>query len=121
MNITMQLSSAGSSEQQLANMTREMALNIGDETDISADLATGETAPGAKGDPITIGTVVLTFLTSGAAVALFEVLKSYFDRDSSLNIAFKKPDGSEVKVSAQNMKPEKLQETISRLQEILER
>lgn len=121
MDITMQIESMDLSEEQVSTLTRELSQTISQETDITSHLPTSDSAPGAKGDPITIGTLVLTFLTSGAAVALFEVLKAYFSREENLTIAFKKPDGSEVSVSAQNMEPDHIQETIAELKEILER
>lgn len=121
MDITMQLSSAQLTEEQLFSLTREMAESITQETDIPSRIPEDEAAAGAKGDPITLGTLILTFISSGAAVALFEVLKTYFSRDSSLKISFEKPNGSRVEVSAHNMEPDKMQETITRLQEILER
>lgn len=120
MEIAMQVQSKDLSEEQLSALTRELSQTITQETDISTHLPVGDTVPGAKGDPVTIGTLALTFITSGAAVALFEVLKAYFSRDASLKIAFKKPDGSEVSVSSQNMEPDHIQETIVQLKKILE-
>jgi len=118
MEIELQLSSTDLSDNELSALARQLANTITDETDVAAALQQGDSEPGSKGDPITIGTLVLTFISSGAAVALFEVFKTYFARESSLNIALKRPDGTEVNVSAENLKPEQLQATIDQVKNL---
>lgn len=120
MHATMQITSAVLSAEELDSLTRQLAQTIARETDISAQFPEQPPTPGAKGDPITIGTLALSFLSSGAAVALFEVLKTYIGRVSNLAIEVKRPDGSQVSISAQNMKPEQLQDTVARLRGLLE-
>jgi hypothetical protein len=51
---------------------------------------------------------------------LFEVLKTYFSRESSLEIELVRQDGRRIELSAQNMKPEHMDSVISSLQELLE-
>jgi len=118
MEIELQLSSTDLSDDELDALARQLANTITDETDVAAALQEGDSEPGAKGDPITIGSLVLTFISSGAAIALFEVFKTYFARESSLNIALKRSDGTEVSVSAQNLKPEQLQGTIDQVKQL---
>ena len=119
MDLTLQVSSNSLSEEKLHNLTLELAQTIGSETDISAQIPEHPPAPEAKGDPITIGTLVLTFFSSGAAIALIEVLKTYFGRASNLTIDIKRPDGHQVNISAQNMKPEQIENTVARLKNLL--
>lgn len=121
MYLSLQVSSNSLSEEELHEITRQLAQTISSETDISAQIPEQQPAPGAKGDPITVGMLALTFLSSGAAVALIEVLKTYFGRVSTLAIEVKHPDGSQVSISAQNMKPEQMQETVTRLSSLLEK
>lgn len=90
-------------------LTQQLCASINSETDIQAEIPSGAVQPGHKGDPITIGTIALTFLSSGSAVALFNIFKAYFERDASFTIKAKKPDGTEVEISAQNMKLEQIQ------------
>jgi hypothetical protein len=120
MEIAMGLSSTDLSDDQLMALARDLDRTISDETDIVTRAGLGEPAPGEKGEPIAT-TLLLTFLSSGAAVALFEVLKAYFSRDCSLSITFKKADGAEVRVSAKNMDARAMDEAMTRLQAILER
>lgn len=120
MDITLQISSTALSAEELDILTRQLAQTIGRETDISAQIPGHQAPPGAKGDPITIGALALSFLSSGAAVALIEVLKTYLGRVSNLAIEVKRTDGSQVSISAQNMKPEQMQDTVARLRSLLE-
>jgi hypothetical protein len=121
MNITLQISSPTLSEEELDALTRQLAQTIGNETDIPVQIPESRSISGAKGDPITIGVLVLSFLTSGTAVALIGVFKSYFSRVSNLAIEVKRPDGSQVSISAQNMKAEQIQDTVTRLSSLLEK
>lgn len=120
MDMGLQLSSDALPDDELDALTRQLAGTIASETPIDARLPEGDAAPGAKGDAVTIGTLALTFLSSGAAVALFEVLKTYFAREPSLEIAIKRPDGAEVTVSAQNLAPEQLHDTMERMRKLVE-
>ena len=119
MELTLQISGDTLSEEQLHSLTLELAQTIASETDICAQIPEHPPAPEAKGDPITVGTLVLAFFSSGAAVALIGVLKSYFDRASNLTIDIKRPDGHQVNISAQNMKPEQIENTVARLSGLL--
>ncbi len=121
MDLSLQISSNSLSEEELDEITRQLARTIGSETDISAQIPEQYPAQGAKGETITVGTLALTFLSSGAAVALIEVLKTYLGRVSNLAIEVKRSDGSQVNISAQNMKPEQMQDTVARLSSLLEK
>jgi hypothetical protein len=120
MDVTMRISSDALSEDQLDRLIRQLAGTLQQETDLAPVIPATDGEPGAKGDPVTIGALALTFLSSGAAVALFEVLKIYFGREPSLTISLKRPDGSEVNFSARNMEPARADETLGRLEKILE-
>lgn len=119
MDLTLQVSSDSLSEEGLHELTLDLSRTIGSETDISAQIPEHQPEPGAKGDTITVGTLFLAFFSSGAAVALIGVLKSYFDRASNLTIDIKRPDGHQVNISAQNMKPEQIENTVVRLKNLL--
>jgi len=68
-------------DEDLQDLTRQLCLAINQETDVEAELPEADTAPGAKGDPITLGTIALAFISSKAAVALVGVLHTYFARE----------------------------------------
>jgi len=97
MVVTLALLSKDLNDEALQELTIELRRTLIDETDIEAELVKGLSEKGIQGEPITsdsvkgsskkrsrgeptLGLIVLTFLTSGAAVALFEVFKSFFDR-----------------------------------------
>jgi len=94
-------------------LTRELASSINRRTDIRAKMPEGEARPGERGDAVTLGAIALSFLTSGAAVALFQVLKAYFERDESLEMAFERPDGRKLTIKAENMSTERIDETVA--------
>lgn len=110
MNMTLNLSSSELDNEELQALTRQLCDSIADETDIKAEIPGGVVQQGHKGDPITLGTIALTFFGSGgAAVGLFNIFKAYFDRNSSFSIKAKKSDGTELEFTAQNMKLEQIQ------------
>ena len=120
MDVTIEISSKALSAEELDRITRQLAGALEQETDLAPVLPTTESGPGVKGEPVTIGALILTFISSGAAVALFGVLKAYFSREPSLKIDLKKPDGSELSLSAQNMDPARVDETLDHLKKVFE-
>ena len=115
MSLTLNLSSNELDSEELQTLTRQLCDSIADETDIKAEIPSGAVQQGHKGDPITLGLIALTFIKSGAAVALFNVLKAYFERNSSFTIKAKKADGTELEITAQNLKIEQIQALLAQL------
>lgn len=114
MNVTLSLSSNDLDSEELQALTRQLCDSIADETDIKAEIPSGAVQQGHKGDPITLGTIALSaFGSGGAAVALFEIFKAYFSRNSSFTIKAKKADGIELEITAQNMKLEQIQSLLA--------
>jgi len=115
MNLTLNLSSNELDPEDLQALTRGLCDSIVDETEIKAEIPSGAVVQGAKGDPVTLGLIVLTLLTSGSAVALFEIFKAYFNRNSSLTIKMIRADGTPLEITAQNIKLEQLQTLLSQV------
>jgi hypothetical protein len=113
MNLTLNLSSTELESEDLQVLTRQLCDSIVDETEIEAEIPCGVVQQGHKGDIVTVGTIALTFISSGAAVALFNIFKAYFDRNSSFTIKAKKSDGTELEISAQNLKLEQIQSLLA--------
>ena len=80
MDARLRLSSDSLTADEIQNMTRALNNTLNRETDIGAALSEQAAGPGTRGAEIEFGTIALSFLSSGAAVALFNVLKSYFER-----------------------------------------
>lgn len=121
MVVRLTLSSDELGNENIQELTTNLCQTIVKETDIDAKIAEGPTQKGAKGEPITLGLLALTFLSSGAAVALFNVFKSYFDRESSLKLNLQREDGTKLTINAQNMKPEQVEATLNRFEKFLEK
>lgn len=116
MDATLSLASDALSPEDLQGLTRSLTTTINRETDIEAKLPEGPGAAGARGEPITIGVIALSFLTSGAAVAMFNVLKSYFERSSSLKMTFER-GGKRLAITAENVKDKHIERTMEMARE----
>jgi len=109
MNLELQLSSSELDAEDLQALTRQLCASITDATDIEAEIPSGTAVENTRGLTVILSTVVLAFLTKGAAVALCDVLKTYVSREPSLKMGIKKPDGTTISLEAKNITPEKLQ------------
>jgi hypothetical protein len=104
MNIELALTAEDLNEETLQGLTRELCTTINQQTNVRASLGEQKSGVGTKGDPITIGSIVLAVLgTGGGAVALINVFKSYVDRSKELCIKLKKPSGEEIELSSKNI------------------
>jgi hypothetical protein len=98
-------------DERLHASTLELRRSLLDETEASVAVPTTAAAEGAKGDPITIGAVALTFLTSGAAISMFKVLEAYVTRKRSIEVEISRPDGGKFVLRAQDVTPADLAAT----------
>jgi len=98
-------------ELALRRMLRENA----DECEILEEKTTATT--GAKGDPITVGLIVMALIKSGAAVALLNCLKALFLREKKLKIKVTTKDGRTVELDATNVDSEAVRQQLAALEE----
>jgi hypothetical protein len=107
----LQLSCVELNQSTLQSMTREVAKTLRDQNVGSVSIpAENGARRGAKGDPITLGTIALTLLGSGGvAVSLVQVLKAYVERKATLHFEFTRPDGEKLNLSAENLANKDLQ------------
>ena len=98
---------------ELQALTRELASSINRNTEVHAELPDGEAGPGDRGDPVTLGAIVLGFISSGAAVALFEVMKAYLERDKSLTMVFERSDGNKLMIEAENLSANRIDKSVA--------
>ena len=120
MKINASLVAPDLSDEDLQYLTRELCTTLNDETDLEASLPLSDDVSGAKGDPVTIGAIVMAFVTSGAAVKLMGVLKAFFERQSSLKIELDRGDGRKMAITADNVRSDRVQETIDLARRFLE-
>jgi len=97
--------------ERLHASTLELRRTIVEETEATVSTPMVAPATGAKGDPITIGTIAVTFLTSGAAVSIFKVLESYVTRKRSMDLEISRPDGTIFVLRTEDVSPEVLAAT----------
>ena len=89
MDATLAVSCDSLAEDDLQSLTRELSTTLNRETDVAAAMPEARPEPGSRGDPAILHTLLLTFMTSGAAVAMFQVIKSYVERNKSLTMTIK--------------------------------
>lgn len=107
-------------QDELQKITYEIVRTINDETDLEATIAKQKGKKGRKGDAISIGQIVLTALSSGTIVALFGVLKSYFERKAALKLEFIRKDSKKLSITAENLSSTQIDQTIKLAQNFFE-
>ena len=112
MDSTLQLTANDLSDEDLQKFTFELSKTLNDETEAKATIPKKSGGPGSKGDPITLGTIILTALSSGTVVALFNVIKSYIERKPSLELQLKSKDGREFNIKAEQLHKDQIEHTI---------
>jgi hypothetical protein len=115
MPIMLKISSSELDEERIQSLTLSLCKTITKETDIEAELAKSPAKKGERGEPITVGLIIITALSSGSAVALFNLLKSYFEREPSIKVIIKREDGVEVLVDAKNIRSNEIKEILGSL------
>jgi hypothetical protein len=112
MDSTLQLTAGDLSDEDLQKLTRDLSKTVNDETGVKATLPEKPGEAGTRGDPITLGTIILTAFSSGTVVALFNVIKSYIERKPSLELEFNREDGQQLKIKAEQLSKDQIDHTI---------
>ena len=71
--------------------------------EVALSTPAGSTGPGAKGDPIALGTILLTAFTSGSVVALINCIKSIYARDRGIKYSLTLPGGVRIQLDTKNI------------------
>jgi len=87
--------------EELDRLTRQVRDEIADLDVDTVKLAPGKDLPaGAKGDPITIGSIIVALTSAGVFTGLVEVLKAWVLRREGRTVKFKaKVQGQEVEMT----------------------
>ena len=112
MSITMSLKAPELDDEDIQAIAVEMCRAINDETDVEANLPTEVGGPGVKGDPVTIGAIVLALITSGGLAKLFDVFKTAVDKNPKLSINLERNDGGILAINAEDLKSKNIGNTI---------
>jgi hypothetical protein len=108
------LSLPGIPDARLAQLTRDLERDLS-RAGIQARPVGVPLAPGERGNPITLGVLVLALITSGAVTAMIECFKVYFSRERTLTIKFTDTDGTPVEVTGQNLDTPAVREALQRI------
>ena len=71
--------------------------------------------PGKRGDPLTLGAIVIAAISSGAISSLVTTIGSYLTRDKRTEVEISRPDGLKIKISSARSNLAELQEALRRL------
>jgi hypothetical protein len=114
-HVVIQVSSTGATAEEIDRDTRQLLSVLKRETDVqSAELARGGTPPpGAKGDPVTLGSIVVQVLPA-MLPAVFGVVQAWAARSETRTIIYE-ADGLKFKGSAKEF--HRLLETLEKNEE----
>ena len=121
MGTTLSIKSSTIDEEDLNELTLDLCRTIRSETDVTAEPAQSPARRDAKGDMLTIGSIVLGLISSGGVVVtLINVLKSYLERGRPIEIELERPDGAKLKIKGDDVKQEQLDRTMKLAQDFFE-
>jgi hypothetical protein len=98
MDATLKVISGDITTHDLQDLTQDLCNTMNNETELKAAIPEKQGNVGEKGGAIELGQILITALTSGTIVSLFNVLKSYFEREPSLEFEFTRSDGTTLKI-----------------------
>lgn len=118
------ISSEERSDTNIEKLTADFYRDLIKEGHLKAELAKVEVqkkvkGERTKGDPITIGLIIITALKSGAVVSLLNVLKSYLEKRPPITVKIKTRDGTEITIEKNDVRPENEEATIKRLNDMV--
>ena len=94
--------SADTPNARLANLTRDLERDL-TRAGIKARPAETSPVPSERGEPFTIGVLVLALVTSGTVKAMIECFKAYLSRERALTVKLTHADGTQVEITARNV------------------
>jgi hypothetical protein len=118
MSLRLSLVSAELDAGDLQALTRDFCNTANQEDGLSVELVHEAAPTGTRSvELVQIGNLALTFLSSGAAVALINVCKSFFERSSSLEMSVEREDGKKLSIKAQNVRSDQIAKTLETVRE----
>jgi hypothetical protein len=94
--------SANIPDARLANLIRDLERDL-TRAGIQARPPETSPVPSERGEPFTIGVLVLALVTSGTVKAMIECFKAYLSRERALTVKLTRADGTHVEVTARNV------------------
>jgi hypothetical protein len=113
MTLRFRIAAPGLSEDELDTLSRRLINDAAEERlELDFDSDRANIIGGHRGDPFTVGALMLSLVTSGSVVALFNLLKSYVERSGDFSIEFTQKGGAPFKLTMKNVSLEKFQEVV---------
>ena len=106
------------SEEALQELVFSLMRSLNQETDLTARLPEETGGIGTRGNIGIVGQIFLAALSSGTVVSLLQVLKSYVERKPTLEIELKTGTGSPLKIKAEHLSPEQIEQTLQAVQQL---
>ncbi|MGH6936496.1 MAG: effector-associated constant component EACC1 [Methylocella sp.] len=107
---------AGDDEEISFFLSRELSSEIVRLPGVSSHApASTSPDPGKRGDPITLGAIIIAAVSGGGALtALVSTIGSYLARDRRTEVEVATPDGRKVRISSQAFNQKGLEELLRR-------
>jgi hypothetical protein len=102
MDETIQLSAPNLAPEQLQDVSSSLLKDLVTELGLNARFTTEAGKPGDKGDPITIGAIIVSLAKSGAILGVIRLLQTYIRRVPSLELTVARPDGQKLTLKSNN-------------------
>ena len=96
MELEIKVDSRDLTDEEVQEATYDIHRTLGEEHGLSSTVPQQEPRPGAKGEGLTIGVLVVTLLTSKAALALIGVLKAHLSRSKRVRIMIRSKAGETI-------------------------
>ena len=105
---------AGDDEERSLSLPREFSSDVARLSGVvSRAPPAAAPEPGKKGDPVTMGAIIIAAISGGGALtALVGTIGSYLARDRRTEVEIQTADGRKVRISSQAFKREELEETL---------
>jgi hypothetical protein len=111
-DVSVQLRCPDLDDSRLQSMTFDVMTSLRDQNIGKVRQPEKPVEVGMKGDPVTIGTIIMTLIGSGGvAVTLIDAMRPYFERKPVLKVELSRPDGKKVVLDAESVSPKQLSVT----------
>jgi Effector Associated Constant Component 1 len=92
---------AGDNEERSFSLSREFSSDVARLSGVVSHAPPAAAPePGKKGDPITLGAIVIAAASGGALTALVNTIGSYLTHDKRTEVEISRPDGLKIKISS---------------------
>jgi hypothetical protein len=103
MTYKIQLETSKLAPEDLHDLTREFSQELLAEVGLSNKLEYGESRSGQKGDPVTIGVILIALIKSGAVLGLVKLISSYISRVPSIEVGIVRTDGTTLTIRTRDI------------------